>query len=70
MQIMQVLDIIVGPNCYNFCVESNEHRIKLSDRSLSGAAKETRSSLKSARKDEEDENLVVEGQLYGPGIAD
>ncbi|EZA52814.1 hypothetical protein X777_08141, partial [Ooceraea biroi] len=44
--------------------------IKLSDRSLSDAAKEARSSLKSARKDEEDENLAVEGQLYGPGIAD
>ncbi|XP_011858398.1 PREDICTED: uncharacterized protein LOC105555959 [Vollenhovia emeryi] len=30
MQIMQVLDILVGPNCYNFYVEADALRIKLS----------------------------------------
>jgi len=50
-----------------------KHRIQRgvgATRSLSDAAKEARSSLKSSRKENEDEFLNLEGQLYGPGIAD
>jgi hypothetical protein len=33
-------------------------------------AKEARLSSKSARKEEDEENLDLEGQMYGAGIAD
>ncbi|GBP47585.1 hypothetical protein EVAR_40141_1 [Eumeta japonica] len=40
------------------------------ERALTDAAKEARSNIKSSRKDNEEENLNIEEQLYGPGIAD
>lgn len=40
MQIMQVMNIIVGTNCYNYCVEADEHRIKKAEYSLTNAATE------------------------------
>lgn len=55
---------------YNFCVESDAKRIQHAERSLTDAAKEARSSIKSSRKEIEEEYSNVEGQLYGPGIAD
>ncbi|KYN13186.1 hypothetical protein ALC57_14630 [Trachymyrmex cornetzi] len=70
MNVMKALDMTVGTNCYNFCVAADKLRIHLSDRLLSEAAKEARIALKSARKEEEAMNINMEGQLYGPGIAD
>ncbi|KAJ8942165.1 hypothetical protein NQ318_002555 [Aromia moschata] len=49
--------------------EADATRIKYVEHSFIDVAKEAHSSIKSSRK--EDENyLNVEGQLYGPGIAD
>ncbi|GAB0089480.1 hypothetical protein DMENIID0001_040250 [Sergentomyia squamirostris] len=70
MDVMQKLDILIGPNCYNFCHKADSTRIQLSLKSLSEKAKETRRSKLSARKGEEQHNLNMEGQLYGAGIAD
>jgi len=70
MRLMQVLGMKIGPNCYNFCVEADEHRIKLSERSLTEGAKKARMSLKSFRKEEEEASINIEGQMYGAGIAD
>lgn len=61
MQIMAVLGMTIGPNCYNFCIEADNRRIKLSDRSLTEAAKTSRLALQSARKDEEEESVNIEG---------
>lgn len=36
--------------------------------SLTDAAKEARLALKSARKEKEEENINLEGQIYGAGI--
>ncbi|XP_032685195.1 uncharacterized protein LOC116850704 [Odontomachus brunneus] len=69
MKIMKELSMTIGPNCYNYCLETDARRIKYSERSLTDAAKEARSSLKSAKKDQEEENINEEGQLYGAGIA-
>ncbi|XP_029177754.1 uncharacterized protein LOC114945652 [Nylanderia fulva] len=70
MKIMGELSITIGPNCYNYCLETDARRIKLSERSMTDAAKEARSSLKSTKKDQEEKNINEEGQLYGAGIAD
>ncbi|XP_067208399.1 uncharacterized protein [Linepithema humile] len=70
MQIMQVMNIIVGTNCNNYCVEADEHRIKKAKHSLTDAAKEARKDLKHARKKSDEADEEAEGQLYGAGIAD
>lgn len=70
LEIMKQLYMEIGVQAYNFCMEADALRIKYAERSLSDAAKEARSSLKSSRKENEDEFLNLEGQLYGPGIAD
>jgi len=70
MRIMEILGITIGANCYNFCVESDASRIERSERSLTDEAKQARLLSKSARKEEEEENINLEGRLYGAGIAD
>lgn len=70
MEIMKILGMTIGPNCYNFCLEVDAQRVKYAERSLTDAGKEGRSSAKSMRKSEQDQNLELEGQLYGAGIAD
>ncbi|EFN87160.1 hypothetical protein EAI_03422 [Harpegnathos saltator] len=70
MMLMQNLGMTIGPNCYNFCVETDERRIDFSERSLSDAAKKARISLKASRKEEEEANIDLDGQMYGAGIAD
>ncbi|XP_029168072.1 uncharacterized protein LOC114938336 [Nylanderia fulva] len=70
MRLMQNLGMKIGTNCYNFCVETDERRIKYSERSLTNAAKEARLLLKSSRKEEEEASINLDGQMYGAGIAD
>lgn len=70
MRLLQNLGMKIGPNCYNFCVEADERRIKFSERSLINAAKKARLSIKSFRKKEEEASIEVDGQMYGAGIAD
>ncbi|XP_011635775.1 uncharacterized protein LOC105426310 [Pogonomyrmex barbatus] len=70
MKIMKVLNLVVGPNYYNFCEEADAWRVKMAERSLTGAAKEVRKSLLSARKEVDEANAEMEEQLYGAGITD
>ncbi|XP_018366586.1 PREDICTED: uncharacterized protein LOC108763445 [Trachymyrmex cornetzi] len=70
MKVIKALDMTIGRNCYNFCVETDQHRVYLLDRSLTEAAKQARIASKSTRKEEEELNINLEGQLYGAGIAD
>jgi len=67
---MKILNMTIGPNCYNFCLQVDALRVDHAERSLSNAARNARSSAKSSRKAEEEENIVLEGQLYGADIAD
>lgn len=70
MKVLETLRITIGPNCFNFCVETDAARIQLAERSLTDAAKEARKALTSSRKESGDNDLLLEGQLYGAGIAD
>lgn len=70
MRLMQHLGITIGPNCFNFCVETDKRRIYFSERSLTNAAKKARLSIKSLRKEEEEASIEADGQMYGAGIAD
>ncbi|XP_018360243.1 PREDICTED: uncharacterized protein LOC108759359 [Trachymyrmex cornetzi] len=65
MKVMEQLDIVIGLNCYNFCCEADAERVKQSERSLTEEAKEARRELTSTRKDEDEDNLHLESQLYG-----
>jgi len=42
MEIMQVLEMLISYNCYNFCMEADAQRIKAAERSLTEAAKKVR----------------------------
>ncbi|XP_039307368.1 uncharacterized protein LOC120358202 [Solenopsis invicta] len=70
LRIMQVLEMDIGYQAYNFCLEANATRIEHSERALTDAAKKARTSTKSSRKENEEQYLSKEGMLYGPGIAD
>jgi len=70
MRIMQNIGIKIGPNCYNYCQETDQNRIKLSDRSLSDAARRSRIEQKASRKEEDEFHVSMEGEMYGAGIAD
>lgn len=39
MRLMQNLGMTIGPNCFNFCMETDKRRIKYSERSLTDTAK-------------------------------
>lgn len=69
LRIMKVLEMDIGFQAYNFC-EADAVQIKHAELSLTDAAKEARARIKSTRKENEEEYLSREGQLYGPGIAD
>lgn len=63
------MDMNIGPQSYNFCLETDAARIQRAERSLMDAAKEARSSIKASRKENEEEFSNLEGQLYGARIA-
>ncbi|KYN50510.1 hypothetical protein ALC57_00149 [Trachymyrmex cornetzi] len=70
LKIMEVMGMSIGPQSYNFCLEADAARIQRAEQSLTDAAKKARSAIKSSRKENEDMYESLEGQLYGPGIAD
>lgn len=70
LHIIEVMGMKIGPNSYNLCVEVDEKRIKKAEKSISDGAKQARLDLKSMRKEKEELEVDLEGQLYGAGIAD
>ena len=54
---MQVLEMEIGAQSYNFCVESDAKRIQYAERALTDAAKEARFNLQSSRKENEEEYM-------------
>jgi len=64
LKIMKVLGVTIDPNCYNFCVESDELRIAQIERSLTDAAKEHKIQQK---REIRRKSCLLEGQLYGAG---
>ncbi|KYM94754.1 hypothetical protein ALC62_14605 [Cyphomyrmex costatus] len=70
MAIMQVLNMTIGHNMYTFCIEADARRVKAAERAMSSYAKEARKLSRMSRKEEDEANFDVEGQLYGAGIAE
>lgn len=70
LHILKAMGLEIGPNSYGMCLEIDKERIKLAERSLSEAARAWRIALKSNRKEMEEQDTNLEGQLYGAGIAD
>ena len=67
---MQVLEMEIRAQSYNFCVESDAKRIQYAERALTDAEKEALFNLQSSRKENEEEYMKTEGRLYGGGITD
>lgn len=70
MEIMKAMGMSIGENCYNFCLQADARRIQFSERSQNKTAQMARLNLRSSRKEEDEEYINIEGQLYGAGIAD
>ena len=70
LRILQVLEIEIRAQSYNFCVERYAKRIQYAERALTDAAKQARFNLQSSQKENEEEYIITEGRLYGVGIAD
>lgn len=70
LEIMKILQLKIGHECYNFCIEIDERRVKAANRSSSKTRKDARKDLTSLRKEAEEQHLDREGLLYGPGIAE
>lgn len=68
--VYDALGLTVGRNLFDFCMESDANRIKAAERSISDIEKQARRSITSSRKELEDQNTALEGQLYGAGIAE
>jgi len=64
------MGLTIGSKSFQFCQEVDQNRIKKAEQSLSDGAKQARLDLKAARKEKQQEDIDVEGQLYGAGIAD
>ena len=69
-KVLKVMGVKIGPNCKNFCTESDETLIAKAERLMSDQAKDARRANLAARREENETNLNVEGQLYGDIIAD
>lgn len=70
LEIMKVLKLPIGNELYNYCSEIDNCRVKAANRSSSKTRKDARQDIKSSRKEAEDQNLNLEGILYGPRIAE
>lgn len=70
LQIMKVLNLKIGRNCYEFCEEHDAVRVKKAEKSLTEETKEARRSLLAIRKEADEADELAEGQLYGAGIVD
>ena len=67
---MQVLEMEIGAQSYNSCVESDAKRIQYAERALTDAAKEARFDLQWSRKENEEEYMDTEGRICSADIAD
>lgn len=68
MRVLQNIGFKIGLNCYNYCEETDQNRIKLSDRSLSDATR-SRIEQKASRKEEDEFHESIKGEMYGAGVA-
>ncbi|KAJ8935263.1 hypothetical protein NQ318_007073 [Aromia moschata] len=59
LQIIRVLEVEIGPQLYNFCIEADVKRVQRAEASLSDAAKEARANRSRKEADDEFLNLAV-----------
>lgn len=70
LDVMSTLQLRISSELYNFIMETDERRVKAANRSASKHRKSARKDLTSLRKEAEEQNECLEGQLYGAGIAE
>jgi len=70
LDVMSTLQLRISSELYNFIMETDERRVKSANRSASKHRKSARKDLTALRKEAEEQNECLEGQLYGAGIAE
>ena len=67
---MNTLRLKINSELYNFSMEVDQRQIKAANDSASKHRKSVRNDLTSLRKEAEEQNSCLEGQLYGGGITE
>ncbi|GFY45850.1 hypothetical protein TNIN_364031 [Trichonephila inaurata madagascariensis] len=70
LHIMKAMNLEIGLNSYEMCLEIVKQCIKLAERSLFDWVKEARIASRPFRKGMQEQDDNLESQLYGVGIAD
>ncbi|GFU85179.1 uncharacterized protein TNCV_1554421 [Trichonephila clavipes] len=70
LYIRKAVNLEIGLNNYEMCLEIDKQRIKLAERSLSHLAKGAKIASRSSRKEMKEQGDNLESQLYGAVIAD
>lgn len=70
LDVMSTIQLKINTQLYNFAMEVDRRRVTAANRSASSNRKNTRKDLASFRKEAQEQNECMEGQLYGAGIAE
>lgn len=70
LDVVSTLELKISPELHNYAMEIDQHRVRAANRSSSINRKSTRKDLTALRKETDELNSNVEGQLYGAGIAE
>jgi len=70
LDVVLTLELKISPELHNYAMEIDQHRVRAANRSSSINRKSTRKDLTALRKETDELNSNVEGQLYGAGIAE
>lgn len=70
LDVMSTFQLKINTQLYNFVMEVDRRRVTAANRSASNNLKNTRKDLASLRKEAQEQNECLEGQLYGAGIAE
>ena len=70
LDVVSTLELKISSELYNYALEIDQHRVKAANRSSSIHRKSARKDLTALRKETDELDSNLEGQLYGAGIAD
>ena len=70
LHVIDIMGMTIGRNSYNLCMEVDAERIKRAEKSLIEGARQVRIDSEVLTKEKENEDINLDGRLYGSGSAD
>ena len=68
LEIMQVLNLTIGTTCYNFCIKTDERRIRAAERAMTAEAKAARRLDMSNKKPKMMRTLIWKDNYTGQAL--